>query len=270
MNRLSKSALMKIIFALIGLVAGLLDYFINRPEISDSLFKAFVVAAILFIGELVIETREAQKREKETHNTFVRRNRNLTGTLLSQLNAELERAVKVQESQFVVDHETLAILSYDTFWKLLVEQSEARRKLTVHTIHSCALDVWVEHPLTTSLLNRQREFCQNGGKIVRILCDRNAVPSEQVRSAAKSMVEAGIDVVYYNLASKRITDHNFNWDYAIVHETGDAAIWDSFANSPGGVIGEAVYLNQGEYKGKDLRELWQRVRAVSNLIPSEA
>lgn len=84
------------------------------------------------------------------------------------------------------------------------------------------------------------------------------------------MVEAGIEVVYYNLASKRITDHNFNWDYAIVHETGDAAIWDSFANSPGGVIGEAVYLNQGEYKGKDLRELWQRVRAVSNQIPAGA
>jgi hypothetical protein len=258
---------MKIVFALIGLIVGLLDYLIQRPELSESIFKAFVVAAVLFIGELVLETRDAQKREKETHNTFVRRNRNLTGTLLSQLNAELERAVKVQETQFVVDHETLAILSYDTFWKLLVEQIETRRKLTVYTVHSCALDVWVEHPLTTSLLNRQRDFCHKGGKIIRILCDRNPVPGEQVCSAAKSMVEAGIEVVYYNLASKRIADHNFAWDYAIVDETGDAAIWDSFANSPGGVIGEAVYLNQGIYKGKDLRELWQRVREFSTAIP---
>jgi hypothetical protein len=269
MNRLSYSALMKIVFALIGLVTGLLDYLIRRPDVSGSIFKAFVVAAILFIGELVLEIRDAQKREKDTHDTFVRRNRNLTGTLLSQLNAELERSVKVQDDQFVVDHETLAILSYDTFWKLLVEQIETRRKLTVHTIHSCALDVWVEHPLTTSLLNRQRDFCQKGGKIVRILCDRNPVPGEQVYSAAKSMVEAGIDVVYYNLSSRRIADHNFAWDYAIVDETGDAAIWDSFANNPGGVIGEAVYLNQGEYKGKDLRELWQRVREASNPIPVE-
>lgn len=265
MNRLSPSALMKIIIALVGLITGLLDYFIKGP-VADSIFKALVVAAILFIGEIVFETRDALRREKETHNTFVRRNRNLTGTLLSQLNAELERAVKVQENQFVVDHETLAILSYDTFWKLLVEQIETRRKLTVHTIHSCALDVWVEHPLTTSLLNRQRDFCEKGGKIVRILCDRNAVPGEQVHSAARSMVEAGIEVAHYNLASKRITDHNFAWDYAIVVETGDAAIWDSFANSPGGVIGEAVYLNQGAYKDKDLRELWERVRAASNPI----
>lgn len=268
MNRLSHSALMKIVFALIGLIVGLLDYVVQQPELSGSIFKAFVVASILFIGELVFETRDAQKREKETHNTFVRRNRNLTGTLLSQLNAELERAVKVQENQFAVDHETLAILSYDTFWKLLVEQIETRRKLTVYTIHSCALDVWVEHPLTNSLLNRQRDFCQKGGKIVRILCDRSPVPSELVSSAAKSMVEAGIEVVYYNLASRRIADHNFAWDYAIVDETGDAAIWDSFANSPGGVIGEAVYLNQGEYKGKDLRELWRKVRAFSNPIPA--
>jgi len=270
MNRLSQSALMKIIFALTGLITGLLDYFIKQPDLSESIFKAFVVAAILFIGEIVLETRDAQKREEETYNTFVRRNRNLTGTLLSQLNAELERAVKVQENQFVVDHETLAILSYDTFWKLLVERIETRRKMTVHTIHSCALDVWVEHPLTTSLLNRQKDFCQKGGKIVRILCDRNPVPGQQVCSAAKNMADAGIEVAYYDLASRKVADHNFAWDYAIVDETGDTAIWDSFANSPGGVIGEAVYLNQGEYKGKDLRELWRRVRAVSNPIPSQA
>ena len=266
MNRLSQSALMKIVFALIGLVVGLLDYFIKQPDISDSIFKAFVVTAILFIGELVVETREAQKRNTETHDTFVRRNKNLTGTLLTELNADLERAVKVQEDQFVVDHETLAILSYDTFWKLLVEKIERKPRLTVHTIHSCALDVWVEHPLTTSLLNRQRDFCQKGGKIVRILCDRNPLPGEQVRQAAKSMVEAGIEVVYYNLASKKIADHNFAWDYALVDETGDAAIWDSFANAPGGVIGEAVYSNRGEYKGRDLRDLWKRVRDVSNPI----
>ena len=271
MNRLSKSALMKIIFALIGLISGLLDYFIKQPapDLSESIFKAFVVASMLFIGELVLETRDAQKREKETHNAFVRRNRNLTGTLLSQLNAELERAVKVQDTQFAVDHETLAILSYDTFWKLLVEQIETR-KLTVHTIHSCALDVWVEHPLTSSLLNRQRDFCQKGGKIVRILCDRKPAPGEQVCAAAKSMVEAGIEVVYYNMASMRIADHTFSWDYAIVEETGDAAIWSSFANSPGGVIGEAIYLSQGEYKNKDLRALWQKVRAVSHPISTEA
>jgi len=270
MNRLSQSALMKIIFALIGLITGLLDFFIRRPDVLGSIFKAFVVAAILFIGELVLEIRESQRREKDTRNSFVRRNRNLTGTLLSQLNAELERAVKVQDNQFVVDHETLAILSYDTFWKLLVELIKTRPTLTVHTIHSCAFDIWVEHPMTTSLLNRQREFCQQGGKIVRILCDRHPNPNEHVCAAAKGMVEAGIEVMYYNLASQRIADHNFAWDYAIVDETGDAAIWDSFAGAPGGVIGEAIYLNEGEYKGKDLRQLWQRVRLASTPVPCAA
>jgi hypothetical protein len=153
---------MRIVFVLIGLVVGILDFFIRSRDFSESVFKAFVVAGLLFIGELVLEIRDAQKLEKETFNEFVNRNRNLTGTLLAQLNAELERSIKIQDKQFVVDHETLAILSYDTFWKLLVEQIEMRRHLTVHTIHSCAIDVWVDHPLTTSLLNRQREFCEKG------------------------------------------------------------------------------------------------------------
>jgi hypothetical protein len=255
------------VFGLIGLVVGILDYFIKRPDILDSVYKAFAVTAFLFLGELVLEIREAQKREKETFSQFVRRNRNIVGTLLTQLNSELERSIKILDDQFIVDHETLAILSYDTFWKLLVEQIKTRRTLTVHTIHSCAIDVWVDHPLTTSLLNRQRDFCQSGGKIVRILCDRNPVPQPTVLAAAEKMAEAGIEVRYYDLSSRKIVDHNFAWDFARVEETGDAAIWDSFANSPGGIIGEAVYLNQGEYKGKDLKELWQSVNNSSISIP---
>ena len=265
MNRLTQDALKRVVFALIGLIVGILDYLVERPNVQpdalESMYKAFVVTAILFTAELALEIRDVQMRTNENYSQFVRRNRNITGALMAQIVNELDRAVKAQDDHFVVEHQTLAILSYDTFWKLLVEQIAVRRPLTVQTIHSCAIDVWVDHPLTTSLLNRQREFCEKGGKIVRIICDRGPSPSEQDLQAARQMKAAGIEVRYYNLASQKILDHNFAWDFARVEETGEAAIWDSFV--PGGVIGEAIYVNHSRYKGMDLKELWRRVESAS-------
>ncbi len=263
MNRLSQEALTRLVIALIGLIVGLLDFLIKRPDISESIFRAFVVAAMLFACELILEVRDAQKLGNKNYNDFVHRNRNLTGSLLLQLNLELEQSIKVHEHQFAVEHETLAILSYDSFWKQLVEQMEKHSKLTVYIIHSCAIDVWVDHPLTKSLLNRQRDFCQKGGKIIRILCAREP---EHVYAAAEKMAEVGIELKYYNPLSNKILDHDFAWDFAVVAETGDAAIWDSFANRPGGVIGEAVYLNRGEFKGKKLKDLWDKVASASESI----
>ncbi|HKI04015.1 MAG TPA: hypothetical protein VKK31_18690 [Thermoanaerobaculia bacterium] len=265
MNRWSTDALKRAVFTLIGLVVGLLDYLpADQPDLLESFYKAFAVTALLFISELALEIRDSQIRDKEISNQFIRRNNNITGALLAQINNELDRAVKVQDNQFIVDHETLAILSYDTFWKLLVERVDPSRPLTVQTIHSCAIDVWVDHPLTASLLNRQREFCLKGGKITRLICDRASEAPGQILDSAKKMADAGISVSYYNLASQRILDHNFAWDFARINETGESAIWDSFI--PGGVIGEAIYLNHSQYKGKDLKVLWDRVSLASTLL----
>jgi len=193
MNRLSQDALIRIVFVLIGFIVGVLDFFLNG-QLLESLFKAFAVTAFLFIAELALEIRSHQKRGGEPISEFMRHNRNLTGSLLSVVHNDLQRAVSVQEDKFVVDHETLAILSYDTFWRLLVERMSAGHTLTVQTIHSCAIDVWIDHPLGVSLLNRQSEFCKRGGRISRILCDRSSFMKEPVKAAAEKMMDAGITV----------------------------------------------------------------------------
>jgi len=280
MNRWSQETLRKVAIALIGLVVGLMDFLAERPnghpDFVESLYKAFAVAALLFIAELVLEIRDVQKHDKETYTDFIRRNRNLTGALLAQLHSELDRSIKVRDDeQFVVDHETLAILSYDTFWKLLVEKTDTHKPWTVKTIHSCAIDVWMDHPLTNSLMNRQREFCEGKkGKIIRIICDRAPEPTEEIRKAAQKMADAGIEVRYYDLGSRKIADHNFSWDFAFVDDTEDTAVWDSFASLPGGVIDEAIYINRSQYKGKNLKELWARVdkaaKDITGLVRSAA
>src|SRR5690349_18897425 len=245
MDRFSRDALMRVIFLLIGLVVGILDYFITRPgaptDPMDSFSKAFAVTAFLFIGELVLEIRDAQERTTHQYRDFVRRNRNMTGAVVSQIYSDLERSLRPADGQFVIQHETLAILSYDTFWRLLVNEAESGKARTVQTIHSCAIDVWLNHPLTASLINRQREFCElPGTKVMRIICGKTDVPEPDVQEAADKMAAAGVEVYYYNLASLKIVDHNFAWDFARVNETGDAAIWDSFTAAAQGVIGEAV------------------------------
>jgi hypothetical protein len=254
-------------------VVGLLDYFVKRPGVEpdfmDSLYKALVITAILFIGELVVEIRENQLSLTASHRKFMKRNANLTGALLGAIVDELTDAVTVSEDKVVVDHKTLAILSYDTFWKLLVEKKRKGRPLTIHTIHSCAIDVWLDHPLTKSLLSRQREFCRLEGKIVRIICDRGPQAKPHVLAAAEQMASIGIEVRYYDLNSDAI-DHSFAWDFAVIEETGDGAIWDSFAAAPGGVIETAVYVSGDQYKGKNLRELWARVSSMSTPLAAPA
>lgn len=270
MNRWSNETLTRLVFVLVGLVIGLLDYLIKRPNVQpdplESIYKAFAATALLFIAETVLEIRDIQRREKGALRAFAGRNHNLTSSVLTQVLDDLDRAVTLREDeQVVIEHESLAIVSYDVFWKLLVDAS-AQRQLNVQTIHSCAMDVWVDHPLTGSLLARQKQFCKNGGTITRILCDRGSKPSAEVLKAAKQMIDAGVAVKYYDLDSRVIADHNFAWDFARVVETSDAAIWDSFAHAAGGVIGEAVYTSSGRFKRKDLKNLWARVADAADPI----
>lgn len=271
MGRFSQQALTRTIFVLIGFVIGLLDFYIKRPNVQpdamESTYKAFAIVALLFIAELALEIRDNQRRDESKHEEFVRQNRNLTGSVLAELNTELQRAVKLEEDRLIVDHRTLAISSYVTFWKLLVDQKQDDRPLTIHTIHSCAIDVWVDHPLTKSLLNYQRDFWERGGRIIRIICDRAKDPKPEVVAAAETMAASGVEVKYYNLNSGLI-DHSFAWDYAVVDETGDAAIWDSFANTSGSVIDTAIYTSSGRYKTRDLRDLWAKVAGVSKPLAS--
>jgi hypothetical protein len=222
---------------------------------------------VLFVAEFALEIRENQSSVTAAHRKFVKQNNNLSGALLKDMMDDLTKALRVDEDRVVVDHRTLSILSYDTFWALLVGELRRRgRTLTVHTIHSCAINVWDDHPLKKSLLAHQREFCRLGGEISRIIC-AGGPPSQPVVDAAAEMAVAGVTVCYYDINSGDV-DHSFAWDFAVVEQTGDAAVWDSFAATPGAVIDTAVYVSTNRYKDANLSELWDRVRSYSQVLAS--
>ena len=265
----------KLSILLLGIIYGLLDYFVPKTSsASDSLFKFFVVTLLIFVVQEVFSIGQkslysgAKPRDIELRR-FVSRNRGIISSLVTRIDDELDRAIRFDgDEKFIIEHSTLAISSYLKFWELLKETQERERKpLELQITHSCQIDIWVNHPLTKSLLQRQREFCAAGGSITRILCERGANPSEATRVAATTMREYGIKVKYYNIQSEMVVNHDFAWDFARVMQTAETVIWDSFTPRPGGVIAEAVYTKHDEYKSVSLSTLWRDIEAHAIPFP---
>jgi len=257
---MSKTLLIRIIIALVGIVYGSFIEGGASQKVTAGLFVSLLLFAIELLIEILQELRSRRLGRTEIE-LFAGKSIGLLGDLVRQLHAELDLVLRLDGRDIRVEHNSIAIHSYEEFWKLLLEEQGRRngRSLEVKVIHSCGIEVWLSHPLTRPLLEHQRQFCRNGGMIRRILCGTTDVPDERLNRAAQMMREVGVEVYYYNLASNAITHHSFAWDFLVVEQTKHAAIWDSFANRPGGVIDVAVYNQDGEYKNKELRDLWNEV-----------
>jgi hypothetical protein len=265
-NRLSRKTLERIFILLIGIIYGVVEHFTQIPA---SIRDGLIITLLLFIAEGFLEREfsSSETTKKDIYDVFIRSDRQFHGKLLGDLRKELDETIKMDTDRFIVEHRHLAIASYDSFWKLLVDHREkTKNPLKVQAIHSCEIDIWVDHSLTQSLLSRQKQFCDLGGKVSRILCGKGNFSDSTMKKAAKGMLEAGIEVFYYNLHDGKVIDHNFSWDFMRVEETGHAVIWDSFANRPNGVIDEAIYCRNSEYKGQDLAILWSALRSYSKVI----
>ncbi|MBS0264212.1 MAG: hypothetical protein JSS02_19905 [Planctomycetes bacterium] len=279
MYRLSGDSKNKIIFALIGFIIGGLDFAASAhglTEVVESAYKAFVVAALLFTGELALEIRDsltARSKEKQVRK-FSRRHPNITGEVCETVFQVFDDSLRWRDGHFVVKDSALAILSYVHFWKILVGKMKdlPREKLTVMTVHSHDIGVWLNNdPMTMMLLELQKEFCEHGGQITRILCGDEAELS-RAREAAARMAWNGMQVKYYVYDSGKNTQYSFRWDFALVKETGDAIIWNSFRPhmGPGGPIEEAIYTDSGEYDKHDLAGLWYQIHKYSKDITVRA
>lgn len=262
--------LVKIVLLLVGLVYGLLDYFLPTAKIlPDSIFRAVVVTLILFIIQELTEISARQKSMQKGFNskelqTFMIDNKGLLADLACKFTSELEESIKVNEERLIVDHSVLAISSYLTFWKLLVDiQSNKKNKLTVLTTHSCDIEIWADYPLTRQLLQKQKEFVELGGTVERILCGKGDTPNQKIFDASSQMKNAGVHVFYYNLLSNNVTTHTFAWDFAHVVETGETGIWKSFSPIPGGGIEKAIYTKGQDYKLQNIAALWADIRKYS-------
>jgi hypothetical protein len=265
MGKLSRKSLERIVILLIGIVYGLVSEWFT---LSEYISYSIIITLLLFVAdELLDRDQPITEINKNKRETFINIDKRFHGKLLTDLQAELDRVIRVDTDKFAVDHPLLAIASYDSFWRILVDHQQiSKTPLSVQAIHSCDIDIWVTHPLTQSLLSRQKQFCETGGTISRILCGREPTPNEDIQQAARGMLEAGITVYYYNLRDNKVVDYGFSWDFMRIVETEHAVVWDSFASRPNGVIDEAIYCRHSEYKGRNLAELWEDIRVHSTLM----
>jgi hypothetical protein len=266
--QIGKWALVRIILIVVGLLYGTLHHF---DQIPPGFNEGFTVLLLLLVLELVIELLVEGHKEKtldKIGNNLPRKS--LSGKLFFTIQQELDRALKPEEGGFKVVHKTLALLSYDTFWRLLVEEQERRQHpLHLKVIHSCDFEIWVDHPLSKSLIERHRAFTKKGGEVKRILCGRGPRPDENICKAAENMKEAGVIVFYYDMDKEVWVSHDFAWDFLHVEETDFSVIWASFTHRPHGVINEAIYLSKDEYNQQNLPLLWAEIKRHSVDFPFE-
>lgn len=267
MEKIGKWALVRIILILVGLLYGTLHHF---DKITKGFNEGFTILLLLLVVELSVELLiESRKGQELVGMNSVLPRRSLCGKVYTVIRQELVRALTLEKEGFRVAHKTLALSSYDTFWRFLVEEQKSRNDknrypMHLKVIHSCDFEIWVDHPLTKSLLERQKDFIKNNGTIERILCGSGSQPDDKIRKAAKNMREVGVIVSYYNMDKEDGISHDFASDFLHVAEAGPSVVWKSFTNRPHGVISEAIYLNGGEYEGQNLGQLWAEIQEHSD------
>jgi hypothetical protein len=273
LTTISPNTLFRVIVLLIGVIYGTLHHFRVIPE---DLNVALMVTLLLFLVEQFFEIgHKLDDAVRESDGTaervrlYLAKDRGIFGELLKTTHEDLSNTIKFQDGGFAVVNPALAIFSYSRFWEFLTEDQRRRgesKAINVVAIHSCAMDIWATHSLTARLLDRQKEFHRLGGKVTRILCARGRRPDENAQKAYQSMVDAGIEVRYYDILTETV-NHSFGWDFLYISEAERAVIWDSFATAPGQVIGEALYINSSIFRGTDLNELWRDILSHSEPFP---
>jgi hypothetical protein len=266
LDKLSKWALIRVILILVGLLYGTLHHFTKVPAGFN---EGFTILLLLLVLELVVEILiESHAQHPWTMAKSSLSPRSLNGKVLAALEEELAGVLHPEKAGFRVAHKTLALSSYETFWRLLVKaQQQKQHPMHLKVIHSCDFEIWVDHPLTKPLIERHKLFIAQKGVVERILCGSGPEPDEKIHRAAETMKSVDITVFYFNMDNTAGIPHDFSWDFLYAEEIDLAVIWASFSRRPHGVIGEAVYLDSGEYKGQNLEQLWSEIKDRSIDFP---
>jgi hypothetical protein len=272
------SDIRKLIFLLIALaygsfeiLAALKDHSKIFGHVSEALFRVLTAGLLLYIADEILDLNRYQRQSIGWEDEFVRNNRNkLAVRLLNMLREESTSLLKGENNNLIVEPGWLAIASYEMFWRQLVEQSDHRSRLSVKIVHSVEMEVWSENPESVQLLNHQREFCNRGGHIKRILCGFKSRPTTEVIRAAEKMQNAGIQVLYYHIdpANQRIYNHDFSWDFAFITNTEEACVWDTgrTVGKPLAKIKRAEYFSGRKFRDQDLSKLFDKIEEFSQEI----
>lgn len=285
---------------------------------SELAFHTVVFGFLVFIVSLVWETTDTIRRfatgdervMRKAREDFVQRHSE--GTIvkvLQQWQAEISGALKLstERHSFAVEHEMLALRSYEIFWELLAAEQRKRKEakqppLNVLIIHSSSLEIWSEYAIRKRLLASQRQFTTHGGKAIRILCAEGELcPSEEkptpiiTRDSVHKHKEEEEDLA--KARRKKLNRDTYNIIIEVAKSMRDVGIevlyynieslsvsfdfsWDFLyvketeaaviweSFNPGGKIKTSTYQIGKEFKGYNLENLWYDLEKKADRIPS--
>jgi hypothetical protein len=269
-NRLasiSKSTLWQIIVGALGIIYGAMHYILKIPE---SINAGLMIVLLLLLLEKFFEINNRLAfLEDGTRASIISlfdENHGIFRKLVEIVHEKMTKALQRQDGGFMLEDPDWAIDSYGKFWALLVKEQESRPKddpLTVEAVHSCTIDIFSVHPRARNLLLRQKDFCDAGGTITRILCGHGQ-PTARFQQAYADMLIAGIKVLYLDIDTSGVR-HSFGWDFLRVKETNQLVIWDSSDIQPGEVMTKAIYTTSPVYKLTNVNDLWRDI--LKNSVP---
>jgi hypothetical protein len=237
----------------------------NENSVTKQLEKAHAKLSKQFEHlEIKIKAQTFQLEMAQAINKF----RGLIGAVLERVQNELVEVFSVNENGFEIRHHSLALISYAAFWELIVEEQRQRNKdggepLHVIAIHRCMVEIWDDESMQTVLI-KQKEFCDHGGNMKRILCGQAAQPDDRYKRIGAKLSGNNLEVFYYNL-NNRVDEFRFRYGFLLVEQLSAVVIWES--NGADRRIKKAIYTPRLKYENVNLVELWNRIRSHCVKIP---
>jgi hypothetical protein len=267
---ISKSTLWQLLVGAIGVIYAVLHFFLKIPE---SINAGLMIVLLLLLLEkfFEIDHRLTRFEDGTSINSLIKDNEGIFRELVLIVHKKMSTTIQRQNGGFMLSDADWAIDSYAKFWDLLVKQQKAQSKddpLTVEAVHSCSIDIFTDHYLAKSLLLRQKDFCDAGGKITRILCGYGN-PTAKFQRAYTDMKNAGIKVLYLDIVTSGVR-HSFGWDFLRVRETNKLVIWDSSYVKPGEVMSKVIYTTSETYTDTNVNDLWKEILKNSIPFPQQA
>lgn len=152
--------------------------------------------------------------------------------------------------------EAWAVKSYSYFWeRLLAEQRKRRgnsdKPIVVRITHSNSINIWSdEHSDIINLMNLQKDFVSNGGRIARIFLGNEPEPNDKYKRVLAKMRSMNINAFYHQHESSINLPYDFLW----VADLEVAVKW--YSGAGGTSLGSCEILKVRESAARDLRNKW--------------
>lgn len=253
-----KKYLPSLISVVSGVVFGLLFFLVNLVFNEGKDTPTTIVFGIFFglIIDIYItsknhpeNTEKLNKIEESLNSTdkFISKliaNRNKVTEIESHLFSRKEilkdvgfkiwndylNSFEITESGIYLPGEELALNTSIRIWRFLsIKQSQDKNHPIIARItHSNDVSVWLpeENSISNELYIYQKNFIENGGKIIRILIGHPKQPDERYNKVMNNMKEIGIDVRYFSV--EEVGEKEF--DFLYLHDESFVLKWYSGMN----------------------------------------